>query len=104
MASDPISPWQIDGKTMETVTEFSFLSSKITADGVYSYEFKRRLLLGRKTTSSLLLLLLLSRFSSVGLCAAPETAAHQTPPSLGFSRQEHWSGLPLPSPMHESEN
>ena len=33
----------------------------------------------------------------------PETAAHQAPPSLGFSRQEHWSGLPFPSPMHESE-
>ena len=45
----------------------------------------------------------LSRFSRVRLCATPETAAHQAPPSLGFSRQEHWSGLPFPSPMHESE-
>ena len=52
---------------------------------------------------SLLLLLLLSSFSRVRLCATPETAAHQAPPSLGFSRQEHWSGLPFPSPMHESE-
>ena len=51
----------------------------------------------------LLLLLLLSRFSCVRLCATPETAAHQAPPSLGFSRQEHWSGLPFPSPEHESE-
>ena len=51
----------------------------------------------------LLLLLLLSRFSRVRLCATPKTAAHQAPPSLGFSRQEHWSGLPFPSPMHESE-
>ena len=51
----------------------------------------------------LLLLLLLSRFSRVRLCATPETAAHQAPPSLGFSRQEHWSGLPFPSPRHESE-
>ena len=51
----------------------------------------------------LLLLLLLSRFSRVRLCATPQTAAHQTPPSLGFSRQEHWSGLPFPSPAHESE-
>ena len=50
-----------------------------------------------------LLLLLLSRFSRVRLCATPYTAAHQAPPSLGFSRQEHWSGLPFPSPMHESE-
>ena len=49
------------------------------------------------------LLLLLSRFSRVRLCAIPETAAHQAPPSLGFSRQEYWSGLPFPSPMHESE-
>ena len=52
----------------------------------------------------LLLLLLLSHFSCVQLCATPETAAHQAPPSLGFSRQEHWSGLPFPSPMHESES
>ena len=50
-----------------------------------------------------LLLLLLSRFSRVLLCATPWTAAHQAPPSLGFSRQEHWSGLPFPSPMHERE-
>ena len=50
----------------------------------------------------LLLLLLLSRFSCVQLCATPEMAANQAPPSLGFSRQEHWSGLPFPSPMHES--
>ena len=49
------------------------------------------------------LLLLLSRFSHVGLCATLEMAAHQAPLSLGFSPQEHWSGLPFPSPMHESE-
>ena len=48
-------------------------------------------------------LLLLSCFSRVQLCVTPETAAHQASPSLGFSRQEHWSGLPFPSPMHESE-
>ena len=51
----------------------------------------------------LLLLLLLSHFSRVRLCATPWTAAHQAPPSLGFSRQEYWSGLPFPSPVHESE-
>ena len=50
------------------------------------------------------LLLLLSRFSRVRLCATPLTAAYQAPPSLGFSRQEHWSGLPFPSPMHENES
>ena len=42
-------------------------------------------------------------FSCVRLCATPQMAAHQAPPPLGFSRQEHWSGLPFPSPMHESE-
>ena len=52
---------------------------------------------------TLLLLLLLSRCSRVQLCATPQTAAHQAPPSLGFYRQELWSGLPFPSPMHESE-
>ena len=49
------------------------------------------------------LLLLLSRFSHVRLCLTPWTAAHQACLSMGFSRQEHWSGLPFPSPMHESE-
>ena len=44
-------------------------------------------------------LLLLSRFGRVRLCATPQTVAYQAPPSLGFSRQEHWSGLPFPSPM-----
>ena len=46
-----------------------------------------------------LLLLLLSCFIRVRLCASPQTEAHQAPPSLGFSRQEHWSGLPFPSPV-----
>jgi len=46
---------------------------------------------------------MLSHFSRVRLCVTPETAAHQASPFLGFSRQEHWSGLPFPSPMHESE-
>ena len=70
MASGPITSWQIDGETMEAVTDF-------------------------------ILLLLLSHFSRVQLCVTPQTAAHQGPPSLGFSRQEHWSGLPFPSPVHE---
>jgi len=55
------------------------------------------------TNLLLLLLLLLSRFSRVQLCATPQMAAHQAPPSLRFSRQEQWSGLPFSSPMHESE-
>ena len=48
-------------------------------------------------------LLLLSHVSRVRICATPWTAAHQAPLSMGFSRQEHWSGLPFPSPTHESE-
>ena len=52
--------------------------------------------------SCLLMLLLPSRFRHVWLCATPWTAAYQASPSMAFSRQEHWSGLPFPSPMHES--
>ena len=51
-----------------------------------------------------LLLLLLSRFCHVRLCETPETAAHEAPPSLGFSRQEHWSELPFPSPVLKVES
>ena len=53
MASSPITLWQIDGETMETVRDFIFLDSKITADGDYSHEIKRRLLLGRKAMTNL---------------------------------------------------
>ena len=52
----------------------------------------------------MLLLLLLSHFSRVQFCATPWTAAHQAPQSLGFSRQEYWSGLPFNSPVHKSES
>ena len=53
MATSPITSWQIDGETMETVTDFIFLDSKITADGDCSHEIKRRLLLGRKAMTNL---------------------------------------------------
>ena len=53
MASGPITSWQIDGKTVETVADFIFWGSKITADGDCSYEIKRRLLLGRKVMTNL---------------------------------------------------
>ena len=69
-------------------------------------ERKHRLLIsGMKEglLPQILLLLLLSRFSRVQLYATPQMAAHQAPPPLGFFRQEHWSGLPFPSPMQESE-
>ena len=53
MASGPITSWQIDGETVETVSDFIFGGSKITADGDCSYEIKRRLLLGRKVMTNL---------------------------------------------------
>ena len=53
IASGPITSWEIDGETMETVSEFIFLGSKITADGYFSCEIKRRLLLGRKVMTNL---------------------------------------------------
>ena len=53
MASSPITSWQIDGETVETVTDFTFLGSKITADGDYSHEIKKRLLFGREVMTNL---------------------------------------------------
>ena len=53
MASSPITSWKIDGETVEMVTDFIFLGFKITADGDYSHEIKRRLLLGRKAMINL---------------------------------------------------
>ena len=70
MASGPITSRQIYGETMETLIDFIFLGSKITADGDCSHEIKRHLLLRRKAMTNLLLLLL-SRFSHVQLCATP---------------------------------
>ena len=68
MASGPITSWQIDGETMETVSDFIFGGSKIIADGDCSHEIKRCLLLGRKAVTNLLLP---SRFSHVQLCVTP---------------------------------
>ena len=67
MASGAIISWQIDGETMETVSDFILGDSKTTADGDWSHEIKRCLLLGRKVMTNLLVLL--SRFSRVQLCA-----------------------------------
>ena len=53
MASDPVTSWQVNGETMETVTDFIFLGSKLTADGDCSHEIKRHLLLGRKVMTNL---------------------------------------------------
>ena len=70
MASGPITSWEIDGETVETVADFIFLGSKITADGDYSHEIKRCLVLEREVMTNLLLLLL-SCFSCGRLCATP---------------------------------
>ena len=75
----------------------NILMLNIEGHGRFSSEY-------RKSSTPETRLLLLSRFSRVRLCATPQTAAHQAPPSLGFSRQAHWSGLPLPSPMHERKS
>ena len=70
LAVGPITLWEIDGETVETVSDFILGGSKITADGDCSHGIKRRLLLGRKVMNSMLLLLL-SHFSHVQLCATP---------------------------------
>ena len=70
MASGPITSWQIDGETMETVTDFISLGSKITADGDCSHEIKRYLLLGRKSMTNLDSILKKQKcyFANKGLC------------------------------------
>ena len=85
MASGPITSWQTDGETVETVSDFIFLGSKVTADGDCSNEIKRHLLLGRKVMTNL--------ESEVAqscptLCDPMDSSLHQAPPSMGFSRQE----------------
>ena len=68
MASSPVTSWEMDGETVETVADFIFLGSKITADGDWSHEIKRYLLLGRKAMTNLLLL---SHVSHAWLCVTP---------------------------------
>ena len=80
------------------------INSKVIIAIVHSFVFLPSMYTYTNTgATSHMWLLLLRRFSSVGLCATPQTAAHQASPSLGFSRQEHWSGLPFPAPVRESE-
>ena len=94
MASGPIMSWEIDGENSGNRVRLYFLGSKITADGDCSHEIKRRLLLGRKVMTNLVK----SLVSHVGLFVTPWTVAYHAPLSMGFSRQEYWSGLPFPSP------
>ena len=78
MASGPITSWQIDGETMETVTDFIFLGSKITVDGDCSHGIKRRLLLGRKALTNLDSIL------------KSRDIAYKGPSSYGFSSSHVW--------------
>ena len=139
MASGPFPSWQIDGETMQTVTDFIFLGYKIPTDGDCSHEIKRHLLLGRKATAKLDSILrsrdsTLPRMVSLvkamvfpvfiygcesciikkaaaakslqlcpTLCDPIDGSPPGSPRPWEFSRQEHWSGLPFPSPMQESE-
>ena len=89
MASGPITSWLIDGETVETVSDFIYLGSKITADGDCSHEIKRHLLLGRKVMTNI-----------GSIFKSRDYFANKSPSSqgYGFSRQQYWSGVPLPSP------
>ena len=82
---------------------FSILSFFFIPYWIFSFSLQERVNTAGLIVLSLLLLLLLRRFSRVQLCATSETAANQALPSLGFSRQKHWNGLPFPCSMHESE-
>ena len=105
MAFRPITSWKIEGEKVEVVTNFLFLGSKITGRGDCSHEIRRHLLLARKAMTNLDSVLITlptkahiySHFSCVRLFVTPWTAAYQASPSMGFSRQEYWSALPLPS-------
>ena len=94
------SPGRVDGRLLP-------VSPRGRASGCIcvlssSYKDQSPMTSGPKlVTSFYFLLLLLSRFSRVRLCATPQMAAYQAPSSLGFSRQEHWSELPFPSPVLE---
>ena len=85
MASGPITSWQIDGKTVETVSDFIFLSSKITADGDCSHEIKKRLLLDRKVMTNLDSMLKRHYFAETLLCQQRSTCQ-----SYGFSSSHVW--------------
>ena len=103
--SAPVLPMNIQGLFPSGLTDWLSLLPKGRSRVFSSTIVQKHQFFGAQPSSNalLLLLLLLSRFSCVWLCATPQTVAHQAPPSLGFSRQEHRSGLPFPSPMHESE-
>ena len=98
LCPDGICAQVVDGATMDSL--YQGFSTATWVDRIYVLYLCVSFAVSHIESS---LLLLLSRFSHVQLCATPEMAAHQAPPSPGFSRQEHRSGLPSPSPRHESE-
>ena len=85
---------------------YFILDARVIRERLERLSPQKKLLLNVHTHTHIaigsILLLLLRRFSRVRLCETPWTAAYQAPLSMGFFRQEHWSGLPFPSPMHES--
>ena len=111
MASGPIISWEIDGETVETVSDFIFWGSKITGDGDCSHEIKRCLLLGRKFMTNLdsilksrditlptKVRLVKAMVFPVVMCGCEGWTMKKAPLSIGFFRQEYWSGLPFPPP------
>ena len=102
----PSHPYMTTGKTIALTRRtlvgkvMSLLLSILSRLVITCLPRNKRLLISwlQSPSAVILLLLLLSRFSRVRLCATPQTTAHQAPLSLGFSRQEHWSGWPFPSP------
>ena len=83
MVSGPITSWQIDGETMETVTDFIFSGSRITADGDCSHEIKRHMLLGRKAMTNLV---------NGSHLVMSDSVTPWTIQSMEFSRPEYWNG------------
>ena len=112
MASCPITSWQIDGETMETVTDFIFLGSKTTADGDCSHEIKRCLLPGRKAMTNLVPVQLLSRvrlFATPMNCSMPGLPVHHQLPELTQTQVHRVSDAiqpshPLSSPSPPAPN
>ena len=97
VVSDSVTPWTAARQASLSITNFHSLPKLMSIESVMPSSY---LIL---CCPLLLLLLLLCCISRLRLCATPKMADHQAPPSLGFSRQEHWNRLPFPSPMHESE-
>ena len=95
MTSSPITSWQIEGETVETVTDFIFLGSKITADGDCSHEIKRHLLLQKENYDKP------SESEVIQSCPTLCDPMDCSPPDSsvpGIFQSRYWSGLPFPSP------